>query len=88
MLQGESKEFYEFVDPVIEGISPVQGPRSGGTLLTIRGRYMNAGSSIQVIIVPILLGFLIFSFRPLPSPYSSQHSNQQSKWIYSSRLPS
>ena len=48
LLQGESKEHYEFVNPVIEGISPAQGPRSGGTLLTIRGQYMNAGSSIQV----------------------------------------
>jgi len=58
-FKGESKEFFEFVDPVIEGISPAQGPRSGGTLLTIRGRYMNAGSSIQAMIDPGLACWII-----------------------------
>lgn len=50
-FRGESAEFYEFVDPRIESVSPVKGPKSGGTLLTIRGQYMNAGSSIQVRLV-------------------------------------
>lgn len=47
-FKGESADYFEFVNPVIEAISPSKGPRSGGTLLTIRGQFMNAGSSIQV----------------------------------------
>jgi len=49
-FRGESKHNYKFVDPEIEGISPKYGPRSGGTVLKITGRYMNAGSRIQAFI--------------------------------------
>lgn len=49
-FRGESKQSYEFVDPAIEAISPKFGPRSGGTLLRLMGRYMNAGSRIQAFI--------------------------------------
>lgn len=48
--RGESKTNYKFVDPVITGISPKYGPKSGGTMLTITGEYMNAGSNIQAFI--------------------------------------
>lgn len=48
--RGESKTLFRFVDPVIEGITPKYGPRSGGTILHIMGRYMNAGSNIQAFI--------------------------------------
>lgn len=48
--RGESKTNYRFVDPVIIGISPKYGPKSGGTMLQIKGKYMNAGSSIQAFI--------------------------------------
>ncbi|KAF5306013.1 hypothetical protein FQR65_LT07506 [Abscondita terminalis] len=48
--RGESKSHYRFVDPVITGISPKYGPRSGGTMLKITGEYMNAGSNIQAFI--------------------------------------
>lgn len=48
--RGESKSPFKFVDPVIEGISPKYGPRSGGTMLRITGKYMNAGSTIQAFI--------------------------------------
>ncbi|XP_046483187.1 plexin-A2-like [Neodiprion pinetum] len=41
---------FEFVDPVIESISPKYGPRSGGTVIRITGRYMNAGSKILAFI--------------------------------------
>lgn len=51
-FKGESADFYEFVNPAIEGIEPSRGPRSGGTLLTIRGQFMNAGSSITAMIHP------------------------------------
>lgn len=49
-FRGESKYNYEFVDPEIGAISPKYGPRSGGTVLKITGRYMNAGSRIQAFI--------------------------------------
>lgn len=48
--RGESKSHFRFVDPVITGISPKYGPRSGGTMLKITGEYMNAGSNIQAFI--------------------------------------
>lgn len=51
-FKGESAEYYEFVNPVIESIRPVRGPKSGGTLITITGQYMNAGSSIKATIEP------------------------------------
>ncbi|KAF7989684.1 hypothetical protein HCN44_008358 [Aphidius gifuensis] len=48
--RGESKQHYEFVDPIITNISPKYGPKSGGTTIKITGRYMNAGSEIRVTI--------------------------------------
>lgn len=48
--RGESKSLFKFVDPVIEGITPKYGPKSGGTILHITGKYMNAGSNIQAFI--------------------------------------
>jgi plexin A len=49
-FRGESKQNYEFVDPVIESISPKFGPKSGGTKLKITGQFMNAGSKIRAFI--------------------------------------
>ncbi|XP_065576884.1 plexin-A4-like isoform X2 [Artemia franciscana] len=49
-FRGESQAYYEFVDPVIYGIHPKKGPQSGGTLLAIHGKHMNAGSSIKAFI--------------------------------------
>jgi plexin A len=53
-FQGESADYYEFVNPIIESIHPSRGPLSGGTQLTIRGQFLNAGSSIQAVIDPSL----------------------------------
>jgi plexin A len=53
-FKGESADYYEFVNPIIESIHPSRGPLSGGTQLTIRGQFMNAGSSIQAVIDPSL----------------------------------
>lgn len=53
-FKGESADYYEFVNPLIESIHPSRGPLSGGTQLTIRGQFMNAGSSIQAVIDPSL----------------------------------
>lgn len=49
-FRGESKQKFTFVDPKIEDIFPKHGPRSGGTELTVKGKYMNAGSLIEVFI--------------------------------------
>ncbi len=53
-VKGTSEDDYEFVNPIIESIYPTWGPLSGGTLLTIRGQFMNAGSSVQAVIDPAL----------------------------------
>lgn len=43
--------FVSFVqNPVIKGIVPEFGPKSGGTLLTIKGSYLNSGSWRKVTI--------------------------------------
>lgn len=49
-FRGESKQNYNFVDPVIHNISPQHGPKSGGTVLRISGQYMNAGSKILAFV--------------------------------------
>ncbi|MCI4380350.1 hypothetical protein PGIGA_G00239240 [Pangasianodon gigas] len=43
-------EGFSFVNPVIKGIIPEFGPKSGGTMLTIKGSYLNSGSSRKVTI--------------------------------------
>ncbi len=52
--KAESVDLYEFVDPIIESVHPTSGPMSGGTKLTIRGQFLNAGSSIKAFIEPAL----------------------------------
>uniref|UniRef100_A0A183IWQ4 Sema domain-containing protein n=1 Tax=Soboliphyme baturini TaxID=241478 RepID=A0A183IWQ4_9BILA len=41
-----SDQSFQYVDPVITGFSPNSGPQSGGTLLTIRGRSLDAGYEV------------------------------------------
>lgn len=48
--RGESKTDFEFVDPKIDDFNPKFGPVSGGTQITIMGKYLNAGSRIQAFI--------------------------------------
>lgn len=48
--KAESADNYEFVDPMIESIYPTWGPLSGGTQLTIRGQFLNAGRFIRASI--------------------------------------
>nr|XP_034329620.1 plexin-A2-like [Crassostrea gigas] len=40
----KSKEMFTYVDPEITDIIPKQGPKSGGTKVTILGNYLNAGT--------------------------------------------
>nr|XP_046249506.1 hepatocyte growth factor receptor isoform X2 [Scatophagus argus] len=44
------KEGFTFVDPVIHEIFPTFGPKSGNTMLTIRGAFLNAGNKREVTI--------------------------------------
>ena len=60
-LQGASTDYYEFVNPIIESFHPIRGPLSGGTQLTIRGQFLNAGSSIQAAIDPALSCAITFT---------------------------
>ncbi|XP_040267318.1 hepatocyte growth factor receptor isoform X3 [Bufo bufo] len=41
---------FSFVNPVIESITPSYGPQSGGTLLTLKGHYLNSGQDRNVYI--------------------------------------
>ncbi|XP_067855647.1 hepatocyte growth factor receptor [Heptranchias perlo] len=41
---------FSFVNPTITHISPTRGPKSGGTLLTLTGKYLNSGSRREVSI--------------------------------------
>ncbi|XP_040019328.2 hepatocyte growth factor receptor [Gasterosteus aculeatus] len=43
-------EGFTFVDPVIHEIFPTFGPKSGGTMLTIRGAFLDTGSKREVTI--------------------------------------
>lgn len=41
---------FSYVDPIIASISPSYGPKTGGTLLTLTGKYLNSGNSRHVSI--------------------------------------
>ncbi|XP_051509231.1 plexin-D1 [Myxocyprinus asiaticus] len=45
---GVSKEMFSFVEPTLLEFTPKQGPFAGGTRLTIRGKFLDAGSVINV----------------------------------------
>lgn len=42
----ESSVQFQYKDIKLEGLYPTMGPQSGGTKLSIRGRYLNIGSSL------------------------------------------
>uniref|UniRef100_A0A803YIM0 Hepatocyte growth factor receptor n=1 Tax=Meleagris gallopavo TaxID=9103 RepID=A0A803YIM0_MELGA len=39
-----------YENPIITSISPTYGPKSGGTLLTIAGKYLNSGKSRRIFV--------------------------------------
>jgi len=49
-FRGESRENYNFIDPVISDIEPRHGPQAGGTRVKIKGEYLNAGSHVEAFI--------------------------------------
>uniref|UniRef100_A0A452VAP4 Plexin A2 n=1 Tax=Ursus maritimus TaxID=29073 RepID=A0A452VAP4_URSMA len=44
----KSHQQYTFVNPSVLSLSPIRGPESGGTMVTITGHYLGAGSSVAV----------------------------------------
>uniref|UniRef100_A0A9J8DMR0 Plexin D1 n=1 Tax=Cyprinus carpio carpio TaxID=630221 RepID=A0A9J8DMR0_CYPCA len=45
---GVSKDFFSFVEPRLLEFRPQQGPLAGGTRLTIQGKSLDAGSTVNV----------------------------------------
>ncbi|XP_078402711.1 plexin-A2-like [Cetorhinus maximus] len=45
----ESSQQYTFVKPSLENLNPNRGPESGGTMVTITGKYLGAGSNVNVL---------------------------------------
>uniref|UniRef100_G3UNS1 Hepatocyte growth factor receptor n=1 Tax=Loxodonta africana TaxID=9785 RepID=G3UNS1_LOXAF len=41
---------FSYVEPVITSISPSYGPKAGGTLVTLTGKYLNSGNSRHISI--------------------------------------
>ncbi|KAM6413682.1 plexin-D1 [Rhynochetos jubatus] len=48
--EGKSKERYSYVLPVVQSIAPLNGPKAGGTRVTIRGSRLDVGSELRVLV--------------------------------------
>ncbi|XP_019934621.2 plexin-B2b [Paralichthys olivaceus] len=50
--RGTSSMYFTYRDPIPEAVAPTRGPKAGGTLITITGRFLDTGSKddIQVTI--------------------------------------
>ncbi|XP_009868322.1 PREDICTED: plexin-A2-like, partial [Apaloderma vittatum] len=46
----KSTQQYTFVTPVVSFLNPSRGPESGGTMVTISGHYLGAGSRVSVLL--------------------------------------
>ncbi|XP_075766085.1 plexin-A2 isoform X1 [Pelodiscus sinensis] len=49
-FMAKSSQQYTFVNPAVISLSPSRGPESGGTMVTISGHYLGAGSSVSVFL--------------------------------------
>lgn len=49
-LTVESAQTFRFVYPEITEFSPSCGPLAGGTLITVRGRYLDAGNLVTIVV--------------------------------------
>nr|XP_012614217.1 plexin-A2 [Microcebus murinus]XP_020139995.1 plexin-A2 [Microcebus murinus] len=47
-FMAKSHQQYTFVNPSVLSLNPIRGPESGGTMVTITGHYLGAGSSVAV----------------------------------------
>jgi len=70
-LTVESTQTFRFVYPEITEIGPSCGPLTGGTLLTVRGRHLDAGS-IVTIAVAVNDGVT----PPVPCEVVARHSDR------------
>ncbi|NXM73881.1 PLXD1 protein, partial [Serilophus lunatus] len=48
--EGRSREQYSYVVPLVQSIAPANGPKAGGTRVTIRGSGLDVGSELRVLI--------------------------------------
>ncbi|KFV70049.1 Plexin-D1, partial [Dryobates pubescens] len=48
--EGRSRERFSYVLPVVYSIAPLNGPRAGGTRVTIRGSRLDVGSELRVLV--------------------------------------
>uniref|UniRef100_A0A8C3VFQ9 Plexin-D1 n=1 Tax=Catharus ustulatus TaxID=91951 RepID=A0A8C3VFQ9_CATUS len=48
--EGRSRERFSYVLPVVQSIAPPNGPKAGGTRVTIRGSRLDVGSELRVLI--------------------------------------
>ncbi|XP_068104102.1 plexin-A3-like [Hyperolius riggenbachi] len=69
----QSQQLYTFVSPTYREVSPMQGPASGGTRITIGGRNLDAGSAVSVLVGEAECRFVKRNWREIVciSPASS-----------------
>ncbi|XP_072203214.1 plexin-D1 isoform X1 [Excalfactoria chinensis] len=48
--EGKSRERYSYVLPMVQSIAPQNGPKAGGTRVTIRGSWLDVGSELRVLV--------------------------------------
>ncbi|NXR08939.1 PLXD1 protein, partial [Semnornis frantzii] len=48
--EGRSRELFSYVLPVVHSIAPLNGPKAGGTRVTIRGSRLDVGSELRVLV--------------------------------------
>uniref|UniRef100_A0A8C0U5F6 Plexin D1 n=1 Tax=Cyanistes caeruleus TaxID=156563 RepID=A0A8C0U5F6_CYACU len=48
--EGRSRERFSYVLPMVQSIAPANGPKAGGTRVTIRGSRLDVGSELRVLI--------------------------------------
>ncbi|PKU39303.1 plexihypothetical protein [Limosa lapponica baueri] len=48
--EGRSRDRYSYVLPVVQSIAPLNGPKAGGTRVTIRGSRLDVGSELRVLV--------------------------------------
>uniref|UniRef100_A0A4W6D2M4 Plexin b2b n=2 Tax=Lates calcarifer TaxID=8187 RepID=A0A4W6D2M4_LATCA len=46
--RGTSSMYFTYRDPIPEAVTPARGPKAGGTLITISGRFLDTGSKDDV----------------------------------------
>ncbi|XP_043933071.1 plexin-A2 [Protopterus annectens] len=49
-FMAKSSQYYTFVIPTVKELFPSRGPESGGTMVTITGQNLGAGSSVSVLL--------------------------------------